>query len=217
MMKKGMTEIIFILDRSGSMGGLEKDTIGGYNQLLSEQKKVDGEVIVSTVLFDHESEVIHNRLSIQEIEPLTEKEYFIRGSTALLDAIGNAIDHIQYVQRKDSWNTPEKTMVIITTDGMENSSREYTYDRIKRLIKTKKERDSWEFLFLGANIDAVDVASRVGISRNRATNFHADSQGIQKNYETVSEAIKMVRNNARINDDWDSKIKSDYEKRKKSQ
>ena len=216
-MKKELTEIVFILDRSGSMSGLESDTIGGYNAMLEKQKTAPGQAIVSTVLFDDHCEVLHDRLDIKTVVPMSDKEYFVRGCTALLDAVGGAIHHIgnihKYAREEDR---PEKTLFIITTDGMENASRRYNYDRVKMMIERQKEKYGWEFIFLGANIDAVEVASRFGIGADRAANYHADREGTQLNYEVVSEAICSLRASKTINDGWKDRIDNDYKGRKKS-
>ncbi|MDD6678360.1 MAG: VWA domain-containing protein [Firmicutes bacterium] len=216
-MKKNLTELVFILDRSGSMAGLEEDTIGGYNAMIEKQKGEPGEAIVSTVLFDNESEVIHDRVDIQRIESMTRKEYYVRGCTALLDAVGGAIHHIgnvhKYAREEDR---PEKTLFVITTDGMENASRKFTYDRLKAMIERQKEKYGWEFLFLGANIDAAKEAARFGISADRAANYHADSEGTNVIYETVSEAITQVRCCAApLSANWKRKVDEDYKKRGK--
>ena len=215
-MKKNLTEIVFILDRSGSMAGLEDDTIGGFNSMIEKQKRESGEAYISTVLFDNYSEVIHDRVDIQKVEPMTRKEYYVRGCTALLDAIGKAIHHIgnihKYAREEDR---PEKTMFIITTDGMENASQEYTYDQLKAMIERQKEKHGWEFLFLGANIDAVSTARRFGISEDRAVNYHCDSEGTALNYEVVSDAIRTVRSCAVLEPDWKVRIDEDYQKRGK--
>ena len=189
-MSKGYTEIVYILDRSGSMSGLEADTIGGFNSMMEKQKKTGEKAVVSTVLFDDECEVIHDRIPIEKIEKMTDKQYYVRGCTALLDAVGGAIDHIgnvhKYAREEDR---PEKTLFIITTDGMENSSRKYTYDKVKKLVEKQKEKYGWEFLFLGANIDAIDVAGRFGISADRAVNYECDGEGTRRNYESLGKAI----------------------------
>lgn len=216
-MKKNLTEIVFILDRSGSMAGLEEDTIGGFNAMLEKQKGETGEAVVSTVLFDNESVVIHDRVDIQRIEPMTRKEYYVRGCTALLDAVGGAIHHIgnvhKYAREEDR---PEKTLFVITTDGMENASRRFTYDRLKAMIERQKEKFGWEFLFLGANIDAAREAARFGIDADRAANYHADSEGTNVIYETVSEAITQVRCCAApLSANWKQKVDEDYKKRGK--
>ena len=213
-MKKNLTEIVFILDRSGSMAGLEDDTIGGFNAMIEKQKREPGEAYVSTILFDNHTDVIHDRVDIQKIQPMTRKEYYVRGCTALLDAVGKAIHHIgnvhKYAREEDR---PEKTMFIITTDGMENASREYTYDRLKTMIERQKEKYGWEFLFLGANIDAISTARRFGIDEDHAVNYHCDSAGTTLNYEVVSEAIRTVRACAPLSRDWKARIDEDYKKR----
>ena len=216
-MKKNLTEIVFILDRSGSMAGLEEDTIGGFNAMIEKQKREPGEAIVSTVLFDNESVVIHDRVDIQRIKPMTRKDYYVRGCTALLDAVGGAIHHIgnvhKYAREEDR---PEKTLFVIPPDGMENASRRFTYDRLKAMIERQKEKYGWEFLFLGANIDAAREAARFGISEDRAANYHADSEGTNVIYETVSEAITQVRCCAApLSANWKQKVDEDYKKRGK--
>ena len=212
-MKKNLTEIVFILDRSGSMAGLEEDTIGGYVFGLLGRKPEVGD----PVLFDNESVVIHDRVDIQRIKPMTRKDYYVRGCTALLDAVGGAIHHIgnvhKYAREEDR---PEKTLFVITTDGMENASRRFTYDRLKAMIERQKEKYGWEFLFLGANIDAAREAARFGISEDRAANYHADSEGTNVIYETVSEAITQVRCCAApLSANWKQKVDEDYKKRGK--
>ena len=210
-----MTELVFILDRSGSMSGLEKDTIGGFNSMLEKQRKEPGDAVVSTVLFDNETEVIHDRVVIADVPNLTDKEYFVRGCTALLDAVGGAIHHIgnvhKYARKED---VPEKTLFIITTDGMENASHHYTYDKVSHMIERQKERYGWEFLFLGANIDAATEAKRFGIDESMAANYHCDEVGTVLNYEVISEAITSVRTSAApLSADWKKKIDADYKKR----
>ena len=210
-----MTELVFILDRSGSMSGLEKDTIGGFNSMLEKQRKEPGDAVVSTVLFDNETEVIHDRVVIADVPNLTDKEYFVRGCTALLDAVGGAIHHIgnihKYARKED---VPEKTLFIITTDGMENASHHYTYDKVRQMIERQKERYGWEFLFLGANIDATAEAKRFGIDESMAANYHCDEVGTVLNYEVISEAITSVRTSAApLSADWKKKIDADYKKR----
>lgn len=214
-MKKGLTELVFILDRSGSMSGLESDTIGGYNSLLDKQKQEDGECIITTVLFDDKYELLHDRINIKGIIPITDKEYFVRGSTALLDAVGRTIDKIGNAQKHTAEEErAEKIMFVITTDGMENSSREYGYDKVRKMIERQKEKYRWEFIFLGANIDAVETAARFGISADRAANYHADSEGTQLNYKVVSEVVSGFRTNATpMSADWKKRIDEDYEKR----
>lgn len=213
-MKKNLTEIIFILDRSGSMSGLEADTIGGFNSMIEKQKKADGEAMISTVLFDNVSEVIHDRVSVLDIQPMTDKDYTVRGCTALLDAIGGAIHHIgnihKYARAED---VPEHTLFVITTDGMENASRHYNAERVKQMIERQKARYGWEFLFLGANIDAVETARHFGIGADRAVNHHSDSAGTQLNYEVLSEAICAVRGSVQLGADWKKRIDEDFESR----
>ena len=212
-MKKNLTEIVFILDRSGSMSGLEGDTIGGFNSMLDKQKKQDGEALVSTVLFDSTCEVLHDRVDIQKIEKLTDRDYYVRGCTALLDAIGGAIHHIEnvhkYIREED---VPEHVMFIITTDGMENASREYSSDKVKKMIEKKKEQ-GWEFLFLGANIDAVETARTFGISSDRTVKFRNDSRGIAVNYEAVSDAVCCMRAGGAISESWKESIEEDFDAR----
>ena len=212
----GITELVFILDRSGSMAGLEKDTIGGFNSMIEKQKKQEGGCYVSTVLFDNESEVLHDRVKLSDIPKMTENDYTVRGCTALIDAIGGAIHHIgnihKYARPED---VPEHTMFIITTDGMENASHRYTSDRVKAMIERQKEKYGWEFLFIGANIDAVETAARYGIDSDRAVNYHADEKGTAVLYATVSETICNMRTNAPIQADWSEDINKDYQKRNK--
>ena len=216
-MKKNLTELVFILDRSGSMSGLEADTIGGFNAMIEKQKKEEGEALISTVLFDNDVQVIHDRVPLDSVPALTEKEYFVRGCTALLDAVGGAIHHIgnvhKYAREEDR---PEKTLFVITTDGMENASRRYTYDKVRSMIQHEKEKYGWEFLFLGANIDAAREAARFGIGADRAANYYADHMGTGVIYEAVSQAVCQVRNCAApLSADWKEKIDADYNARKK--
>lgn len=214
-MKKDLVELVFILDRSGSMSGLEEQTMGGFNRLISEQKEVKGEAIVSTVLFDDAFEVIHNRLPIQRIESMTSKEYYVRGSTALLDAIGRSIVKIRHIHQKlDEEAKPEKTLFFIITDGMENASTEYDYTHIKDYIELQKENYGWEFIFMGANIDAIKTAKKFGVDSNRAVQYHSDEQGTNLNYRVMSETIRDLRVNKTIKEDWKSDIDKDYLKRK---
>ena len=214
-MKKGSTELVFILDRSGSMSGLEKDTIGGYNALLDKQKQETGDCVITTVLFDDKYELLHDRINLKGIVPLTEKEYYVRGSTALLDAVGRTISKIGNAQKHTAGEEQaEKVLVVITTDGMENASREYDYEKVRQMIERQKEKYGWEFLFLGANIDAVETASRFGISADRSANYHADARGTSLNFEVVSEAITQIRScSAPLAKEWKDRIDEDYRKR----
>ena len=211
-----ITELVFILDRSGSMTGLEKDTIGGFNSMIAKQKKQDGKCYVSTVLFDHETEVIHDRIPLDEVGEMTENEYYTRGSTALLDALGGAIHHIgnihKYARKED---VPEHTLFVITTDGMENASYKYSAEKVKRMIGKEKSKHGWEFLFIGANIDAVSTAARYGISGDRAVNYNADAVGTGIVYEAVEASISAVRSGEALAPSWCASINEDYEKRGK--
>ena len=212
-----ITEMVFILDRSGSMAGLEKDTIGGFNSLIEKQKKQDGKCYVSTVLFDHETQVIHDRVELANIKPMTDNDYFVRGCTALIDAIGGSIHHIKnihkYARRED---VPEHTMFVIITDGYENASRKYSSDQVKRMIEHEKEKYGWEFLFIGANIDAVETAKHFGINEDRAVNYHADEKGTEVVYDTISDACCNLRASMPLSDNWSNKINKDYSERNKS-
>lgn len=212
--KNGITELVFILDRSGSMSGLESDTIGGFNAMIEKQKKQDGECYVSTVLFDNVSEVLHDRVKLTDIKPMTDKEYTVRGCTALIDAIGGAIHHIgnvhKYARNED---VPEHTVFVITTDGMENASRRYTSDKVKAMIERQKERFGWEFLFIGANIDAVETAAQYGISKDRAVNYNADEVGTHILYESVSAVVGSVRDRKPVPPQWSKELDEDYKKR----
>ena len=221
-MKKGLTELVFILDRSGSMAGLESDTIGGYNAVLRRHKEEEGEALVSTVLFDDRMEVLHDRVPVKDVQPITSKEYYVRGCTALLDAVGAAIRHIADVHKiAGKENVPEKTIFVITTDGMENASRNYTYNKVKKMIERRKEKHGWEFLFLGANIDAVSVAGRFGINKNRAVRYEHDEVGTQLNYRVMSDAVSFARQSpsaaamGQMMDDEEllAPIREDYKKR----
>ncbi len=214
-MKKNLTELVFILDKSGSMAGLEADTIGGFNAMIERQRQDQGEALVSTVLFSNRSTVIHDRVNLRKIEPLTERQYFVGGSTALIDAIGGAIHHIgsvhKYAREEDR---PEHTIFVITTDGMENASHAYSSDEVKAMVQRQKEKYGWEFLFLGANIDAVETAAHFGIGEDRAVTFHNDSEGQALNYAEVSIAVSQVRANAPLSRDWKNRIEEDYKTRK---
>ena len=214
-MKKGLTEIVFILDRSGSMSGLETDTIGGFNSLLRKQRKEQGEALVSTVLFDDMCEVIHDRVPMEKVRDLTEDVYFVRGCTALLDAVGGAIHHIgnihKYARDEDR---PENTLFIITTDGMENASRRYTYAKVKRMVERQKSRYGWEFLFLGANMDAIEAAGQIGINADRAVTYQNDEEGTALNYEVMEEAIHHVRCcSSPLGASWKARIDEDVRRR----
>lgn len=213
-MKDNLTEIVFILDRSGSMSGLEADTIGGFNAMLERQKKAEGEALLSTLLFSNETEVLHDRADIRRVEPLSLQDYRVGGSTALLDAIGDAIRHIGNLHRETRpEERPAHTLFVITTDGQENASRRYGYGELRRLIERQKEKYGWEFLFLGANMDAVETAGRFGIDADRAVRYHCDSAGIALNYEAVGEAILTLREKSILDRDWDARIREDYRKR----
>ena len=224
-MKKGLTEIVFILDRSGSMSGLEADTIGGYNSMLKKQQKEEGEAYISTVLFDDRIEVLHDRTPIGKVRPITDDDYYVRGCTALLDAVGGAIHHIGNVHKyaRDE-DVPEKTLFIITTDGMENASREYSYRRVKQMIERRKERCHWEFIFMGANIDAVEVAGRFGVDRMHSVRYEADGAGTQLNYKMMSKLVSRARRCESAEAMCDAfaageeleEIRQDYEKRGKA-
>ena len=213
-MRANLTELVFILDRSGSMQGLEGDTIGGFNAMLEKQKRGPGEAYVSTVLFDDRTEVLHDRVRVEEVRPITGKEYYVRGCTALLDAVGGAIHHIgnvhKYARKED---VPEHTLFVITTDGMENASRRYTAQQVKEMIRRQREKYGWEFLFLGANIDAVETAGSLGIAADRAVNYHCDSAGTRLNYEVVGEAVAAVRCSAPLDAHWKDAIEEDFRKR----
>ena len=219
-MKKNLTEIVFVLDKSGSMSGLEKDTIGGFNSMLDKQRKEDGEVSITTVLFDDRMQVLHDREDLAKIANLTGKDYQPGGCTALLDALGKTIKHISKVQKSlPEDERPEKTMFIITTDGQENSSHEYSYEKIRKMIEKKQEKKQWEFLFLGANMDAISAAADIGIKADRATNYHCDAAGTAVNYEALSRAVTKYRMCAMGHADealadWDKDVKEDYRKRK---
>lgn len=213
---KNLTEVVFILDRSGSMGGLEEATIQGFNDLIEKQKKEEGQAFISTVLFDTNFDVIHHRLDCNRVVPLTKKEYFVRGSTALLDAIGRSINKIDSIHRHlKEEDRPDKTLFIIMTDGHENASREFTYPKIANMISRHKEINHWEFLFLGANIDAELEAMKVGIAKENAATFYADEVGTSLNYEVMSDTISSFRKTSQINNSWRSRVNEDVQKRKK--
>ena len=209
--KINRTELVFILDRSGSMSGLEADTIGGYNSLIEKQKKEEGECRLTTVLFDDRYELLHDRVNLKDVSPITEREYWVRGSTALLDAVGMTIQRIGSAQKYGlPHHRADKVLFVITTDGMENASREYNYARVREMIERQKEKYGWEFLFLGANIDAVATAAQFGIAPTRAANYHADSRGTQLNYEVVSRAVSNMRASGTLEDNWSADIDADY-------
>lgn len=212
-MKKGLTEVVFILDRSGSMGGLESDTIGGFNAMLEKQRKAEGEALINTVLFDSESRVLHDRVPVDKVQDLTDEDYTVGGCTALLDAVGDAVHHIEtvhkYIREEDR---PEKTLFVITTDGMENASRRYTPERVKKLISAKQE-DGWEFLFLGANIDAVGTAREMGIREEHSVNYHCDRKGTRLNFQVMADTIAEVRATGVVRKGWKKRIDEDYETR----
>lgn len=211
-----MTELVFILDRSGSMAGLEADTIGGFNAMLEKQRRQDGEALVSTVLFDGVTEVLHDRVPLDRVPLLTDRTYTVRGCTALLDAVGGAIHHIgnihKYARRED---VPEKTIFVITTDGMENASRRYSYEKVKQMIARQQKKYGWEFLFLGANIDAAREAGRMGIAPTHAVTYTNDSAGVRANYESVTYAVSAMRARMPLPQDWKSAVEEDQNRRKK--
>lgn len=214
-MKKNLTEMVFILDKSGSMAGLEADTIGGFNSMIERQKNTGGEVLVSTVLFSVESTVIHDRVDLRKIEPLTDRQYFVGGGTALIDAIGGAIHHIanvhKYAREED---VPERTIFVITTDGMENASHRYSSDEVKAMVKKEKEKYGWEFLFFGANIDAVETAAHFGIGADRAVTYKNDSRGQKLNYDVVGKAVLHMRTCAEpMGASWKDEIEEDVRTR----
>ena len=221
-MKKGLTELVFILDRSGSMQGLEADTIGGFNSMVEKQKKEEGEAYVSAVLFDDRREVLYDRTPIRRVERMTEKQYYVRGCTALLDAVGLAIHHIgnvhKYARNED---VPEKTIFVIITDGMENASRLYGPEKLRSMIERQQKKYNWEFLFIGANIDAITEASRIGIQPSRAVNYVHDGRGTRLNFDTLSSAISGARAAASARemnamfdrDEAMAPIREDYERR----
>ena len=213
-MNNNLTELVFILDRSGSMAGLESDTIGGFNAMVEKQKKEEGEAILSAVLFSNSSKVLYDRADLRRIEPMTEQQYFVGGCTALLDAIGGAVHHIanvhKYAREEDR---PHKTVFVIITDGLENASRNYTYDEVRRMIEQQRERCGWEFLFLGANMDAISAARRFGIREDRAVRYECDARGTQLNYEVVSETIGCIRAGAKPTASWKKRIEEDYAER----
>lgn len=213
--KNNITELVFILDKSGSMHGLEKDTIGGFNSMIEQQKKEDGEVYVNTVLFSDRSELLHDRVKLSEIQPMTDEDYHVDGCTALLDAVGGAVKHIRnihkYLRPKD---VPAHTMFVITTDGMENASHKYSYSYVKNLVEHMKEKYSWEFLFIGANLNAAEAAENIGISRDRSANYRSDSIGTASVFCAVSAPISAMRRNKKIDRKWIDEIENDLKNRK---
>jgi uncharacterized protein YegL len=213
---KDTLELVFIIDQSGSMRSLEKDTIGGFNSILEKQRDKHGsDVVVSTVLFNHETDVIHNRIPIEEIEPLDERQYVVGGTTALLDAVGGAIDHISHVhQLLGVKDTPSNTLFVITTDGHENASKRFKKEMIEYLIKQKQE-DGWEFIFLGANIDAYNQARSYGIRKERVSNYMHDGEGVKNMYESLNEAVHDLRTSKMMKETWKQKVEADYNLRKK--
>ncbi len=214
-MKKNLSEIVFLLDRSGSMSGLEKDTIGGFNAMIEKQKKEQGEALISTVLFDHEMKVLHDRVKVQDVKPISEKDYQVRGCTALLDAMGGAIHHIgnvhKYARNED---VPEHTIFVITTDGMENASSHYSSSKVRTMVERQKEKSGWEFLFLGANMDAIAAAKDFGIEEDKAVEYRSDDIGTRLNYAVMNEAICEFRTKGTVEKSWKQKIENDRKNRK---
>lgn len=214
-MKKNLSEIVFLLDRSGSMSGLEKDTIGGFNAMIEKQKKEEGEALISTILFDHEMKVLHDRVKVQDVKPISEKDYQVRGCTALLDAMGGAIHHIgnvhKYARNED---VPEHTIFVITTDGMENASSHYSSFKVRTMVERQKEKYGWEFLFLGANMDAIAAAKDFGIEEDKAVEYRSDDIGTRLNYAVMSEAICEFRTKGTVEKSWKQKIENDRKNRK---
>ena len=223
-MRKGLTEVVFILDRSGSMGGLELDTIGGFNSMMAKQKKEEGEAFVSTILFDDKCEVLHDRVPIDQVPVMTDKDYYVRGCTALLDAVGGAIHHIRNVHKyAREEDRPEKTLFVITTDGMENASRQYNIEKVKKMVEHQQEKYGWEFIFIGANIDAIATAGSFGIRKERAVNYVHDGAGTANVFASVSKAVCAMREAPKAQCasaleacDWAAEVREDHEKRSKS-
>ena len=213
-MNNNLTEIVFILDRSGSMAGLEGDTIGGFNAMVERQKKEPGDALLSAVLFSDDCQVLYDRADIRKVEPMTEQQYRVGGCTALLDAIGGAVHHIgnvhKYAREEDR---PGKTIFVITTDGLENASHAYTYEEVQRMVKHEQEKYGWEFLFLGANMDAISAARSFGIRADRAVRYRRDRAGTELNYRVVSETVAKVRRRETIDADWSAPIEADVKKR----
>ena len=215
-MKNNATELVFILDRSGSMAGLEKDTIGGFNAMLKKQKEVEGECRITTVLFDNQLNILHDRLDIQAIGSLTEKDYQVGGSTALLDAIGSTINKIGNVQKHSSHeHRASKVLFVIITDGEENSSREFSSERVKKMTEHQMKKYNWEFIFLGANIDAVETSKMYGIRPDRTQNYHADAKGVNLNFDVMSKTVASFRMNDSIDEGWKDQIEKDFDERNK--
>ena len=214
-MQKNATELVFILDRSGSMSGLEKDTLGGFNAMLKKQKELEGECRITTVLFDNQLTILHDRLDIQAVEALSQKDYHVGGSTALLDAIGTSINKIGNVQKHSAnEHRASKVLFVIITDGEENASREFSSQRIKKMIEHQMNKYKWEFIFLGANIDAVETSKMYGIRPDRTQNYHADASGVNLNFKVMSETVASFRTHAAIDDSWKDQIEKDFEERK---
>ncbi len=213
-MKKNVTEVVFILDKSGSMAGLETDTIGGFNSMLNKQKKAEGDAFVTTVLFNHHNEILHDRINVKGISPITDSDYEVGGTTALMDAIGFSIRKIAKVQKYTSEDQrADKVLFVITTDGMENASREFTPNKIKQMIEHQKEKYGWDFMFLGANIDAIATAAKFGIDEDFSVDYHADNIGTKLNYELVGEAVTKLRSGKKIDRSWKEGIERDYQQR----
>jgi len=217
-MKSNLTELVFILDKSGSMAGLEADTIGGLNAMLMKQQKAEGEALVTTALFNHQYELLHDRINVRGISPITEKDYEVGGTTALFDAVGFTIQKIINVQKRTSEEErAEKVLFVITTDGMENASQEYSVNKIKKMIQHQKEKFGWEFMFLGANIDAISTAAQFGIDEDFAVDYHADQIGTQVNYEAVNEAVLNLRTGKKLDRSWKEGIERDYTRRSRNE